>query len=30
METPWIHVAFENAAAVASGIEAGLKILMDK
>lgn len=27
---PWIHVAFENAAAVASGIEAGLKILMDK
>jgi len=22
---PWIHVAFENAAAVASGIEAGLK-----
>jgi pyruvate ferredoxin oxidoreductase beta subunit len=27
---PWIHVAFENAAAVASGIEAGLKILMKK
>jgi pyruvate ferredoxin oxidoreductase beta subunit len=27
---PWIHVAFENAAAVASGIESGLKILMDK
>ncbi len=24
-EVPWIHVAFENAAAVASGIEAGLK-----
>ena len=24
---PWIHVAFENAAAVASGIEAALKIL---
>jgi pyruvate ferredoxin oxidoreductase beta subunit len=27
---PWIHVAFENAAAVASGIESGLKILMRK
>jgi len=27
---PWIHVAFENAAAVASGIEAGLKILVKK
>lgn len=27
---PWIHVAFENAAAVASGIEAGLKMLMAK
>ncbi len=27
---PWIHVAFENAAAVASGVEAGIKILMDK
>ena len=27
---PWIHVAFENAAAVASGVEAGLKILMKK
>ncbi|MFQ6136260.1 MAG: pyruvate synthase subunit PorB [Candidatus Hydrothermarchaeales archaeon] len=24
---PWIHVAFENSAAVASGIEAGLKAL---
>ena len=24
---PWIHVAFENAAAVASGVEAGIKIL---
>ena len=24
---PWIHVAFENAAAVASGVEAGLKVL---
>lgn len=29
-EMPWIHVAFENAAAVASGIEAGLKILGKK
>jgi pyruvate ferredoxin oxidoreductase beta subunit len=27
---PWIHVAFENAAAVASGIEAGIKVLMRK
>jgi pyruvate ferredoxin oxidoreductase beta subunit len=27
---PWIHVAFENAAAVASGVEAGLRILRDK
>lgn len=27
---PWIHVAFENAAAVASGVEAGLKILKRK
>jgi len=27
---PWIHVAFENAAAVASGIEAGLKAMMRK
>jgi pyruvate ferredoxin oxidoreductase beta subunit len=27
---PWIHVAFENAAAVASGVESGLKILMAK
>ncbi len=27
---PWFHVAFENTAAVASGIEAGLKILMKK
>ena len=26
-EVPWVHVAFENAAAVASGIEAGLKAL---
>jgi len=27
---PWLHVAFENAAAVASGIEAGLGILERK
>ena len=27
---PWIHVAFENSAAVASGIESGMKILMQK
>lgn len=27
---PWIHVAFENAAAVASGVEVGLKALMAK
>jgi pyruvate ferredoxin oxidoreductase beta subunit len=27
---PWIHVAFENAAAVASGVEVGLNILMKK
>jgi len=29
-EVPWIHVAFENAAAVGSGVEAGLKALMRK
>ncbi|MBW2038513.1 MAG: pyruvate synthase subunit beta [Deltaproteobacteria bacterium] len=29
-DVPWIHVAFENTAAVASGIEAGLKALMRK
>ena len=29
-DVPWIHVAFENAAAVASGIESGLKALMRK
>jgi pyruvate ferredoxin oxidoreductase beta subunit len=29
-EVPWIHVAFENAAAVASGIEAGLNVLRCK
>jgi len=27
---PWIHVAFENAAAVASGVEAGMKALERK
>jgi pyruvate ferredoxin oxidoreductase beta subunit len=27
---PWIHVAFENAASVASGVEAGIRVLMDK
>ncbi len=27
---PWFHVAFENTAAVASGIEAALKVLMKK
>jgi pyruvate ferredoxin oxidoreductase beta subunit len=27
---PWIHVAFENAAAVASGVESGLKVLQRK
>ena len=27
---PWIHVAFENAAAVASGVEAALKVLKRK
>ncbi len=27
---PWIHVAFENAAAVGSGVEAGLRVLMRK
>jgi len=27
---PWIHVAFENAASVASGMEAGLKALRKK
>jgi len=29
-EVPWIHVAFENTAAVASGIEAGQKALIRK
>lgn len=29
-DVPWMHVAFENAAAVASGIEAGIKALMRK
>ncbi len=27
---PWIHVAFENASAVISGCEAGMKVLMRK
>ncbi len=27
---PWIHTLFENAAAVASGVEAGLKVMMRK
>jgi pyruvate ferredoxin oxidoreductase beta subunit len=29
-KVPWLHVAFENAAAVASGIESGLKALTRK
>jgi pyruvate ferredoxin oxidoreductase beta subunit len=29
-EVPWIHVAFENTAAVASGIQAAFKVLMRK
>jgi pyruvate ferredoxin oxidoreductase beta subunit len=29
-KVPWIHVAFENAAAVGSGVEAGYKALMRK
>lgn len=29
-EVPWIHTLFENTAAVASGIEAGLKVLKAK
>lgn len=29
-ETPWLHVAFENTAAVASGVEAGRKALIRK
>lgn len=29
-KVPWIHVAFENAAPVASGCEAGMKVLMRK
>jgi len=29
-DVPWVHVAFENAAAVGSGVEAGLKVLMRK
>ena len=27
---PWIHTLFENSAAVASGVEAGLKVMMRK
>lgn len=27
---PWLHVAFENSAAVASGVEAALKIMKEK
>lgn len=29
-DVPWIHVAFENAGAVASGVEAGFKALVRK
>jgi pyruvate ferredoxin oxidoreductase beta subunit len=29
-KVPWIHTLFENSAAVASGIESGLKVLMKK
>jgi len=29
-KVPWIHVAFENAASVASGIEAAIKVLKKK
>jgi pyruvate ferredoxin oxidoreductase beta subunit len=29
-KVPWVHVAFENAAAVASGIEAGIRALKRK
>jgi pyruvate ferredoxin oxidoreductase beta subunit len=29
-KVPWIHVNFENAAAVASGIEAAIKVLLEK
>jgi pyruvate ferredoxin oxidoreductase beta subunit len=29
-QVPWIHTLFENTAAVISGVEAGLKILMKK
>jgi len=29
-EVPWIHTLFENSAAVASGIEAGIKVLSRK
>ena len=29
-QVPWIHTLFENTAAVASGVESGLKVLMRK
>ena len=29
-KVPWIHTLFENTAAVASGVESGLKVLMKK
>ena len=29
-QVPWIHTLFENTAAVASGVESGLKVLMKK
>ncbi len=29
-QVPWIHIAFENAASVASGVEAARKVLMRK
>ncbi|MDD5093770.1 MAG: pyruvate synthase subunit PorB [Dehalococcoidia bacterium] len=29
-EVPWIHTLFENTAAVASGVESGLKVMMRK
>ena len=29
-KVPWIHIAFENAAAVASGVEAAIKVLKEK
>lgn len=29
-QVPWIHIAFENAAAIASGVESGIKVLQRK